>query len=87
MEQALNCQDALRQFDVRFFDVAVVDMNMPGTLISADDYDRPDDLQLARVAAVLGQEQGNNARTARALGIHRRKLYRLLERDGIGSGG
>jgi DNA-binding NtrC family response regulator len=32
---------------------------------------------------VLEQEQGNKARTARVLGIHRRKLYRLLDRYGI----
>lgn len=32
------------------------------------------------VLAVLEQESGNKASTARKLGIHRRKLYRLLER-------
>lgn len=42
-----------------------------------------DDLQRAHIVAVLEQEQGNKARTARVLGIHRRKLYRLLDRYGI----
>lgn len=34
----------------------------------------------AHVLAVLDKFNGNKARTARALGVHRRKLYRLLER-------
>ena len=46
----------------------------------ADDSRKLDDLQRAHIVAVLEQEQGNKARTARVLGIHRRKLYRLLER-------
>jgi DNA-binding NtrC family response regulator len=29
---------------------------------------------------VLSKHNGNKAQAARALGIHRRKLYRLLER-------
>ena len=40
-------------------------------------------LERAHIAAVLQQERGNKARAARALGIHRRKLYRLIERYGI----
>ncbi|MEZ6068440.1 MAG: sigma-54 dependent transcriptional regulator [Planctomycetaceae bacterium] len=42
-----------------------------------------DDLQRSHVLAVLKQEGGNKARAARTLGIHRRKLYRLLERYDI----
>jgi len=42
-----------------------------------------DDLQRSHIVTVLEREQGNKARTARVLGIHRRKLYRLLERYGI----
>jgi len=41
-------------------------------------------IERAHVLAVLEQEHGNKARAAKALGIHRRKLYRLLERFGIG---
>ncbi|MEM9589449.1 MAG: sigma-54 dependent transcriptional regulator [Planctomycetota bacterium] len=41
-----------------------------------------DDLAKAHVLEVLAKENGNKARTARKLGIHRRKLYRLLERYG-----
>ena len=51
-----------------------------------DDTDRLDDLQRAHIVAVLQRERGNKARAARVLGIHRRKLYRLLERYGIGRG-
>ena len=39
-----------------------------------------DDIAKAHVLEVLAQENGNQARAARKLGIHRRKLYRLLER-------
>ncbi len=39
-----------------------------------------DDIQRLHVLEVLRQQGGNKAKTARVLGIHRRKLYRLLER-------
>jgi len=39
-----------------------------------------DDLIKTHVLKVLEQLGGNKAKTARHLGIHRRKLYRLLER-------
>jgi two-component system NtrC family response regulator/two-component system response regulator AtoC len=39
-----------------------------------------DDIAKAHVLAVLQRENGNKAKAARVLGIHRRKLYRLLER-------
>ncbi len=39
-----------------------------------------DDIAKAHVLEVLERESGNKAKAARVLGIHRRKLYRLLER-------
>ncbi|WP_436715324.1 sigma-54 dependent transcriptional regulator [Roseiconus lacunae] len=39
-----------------------------------------DDVAKHHVLRVLELENGNKAKTARVLGIHRRKLYRLLER-------
>lgn len=39
-----------------------------------------DDLARIHVLEVLAKEDGNKAAAARKLGIHRRKLYRLLER-------
>lgn len=39
-----------------------------------------EDLERAHVLQVLHTHKGNKAQAARALGIHRRKLYRLLER-------
>lgn len=44
------------------------------------DSTRLDDIARAHVLEVLANENGNKAKTARKLGIHRRKLYRLLER-------
>lgn len=38
------------------------------------------EIEKAHVLQVLREHGGNKAQTARALGIHRRKLYRLLER-------
>jgi DNA-binding NtrC family response regulator len=37
-------------------------------------------LEKSHILAVLRKEKGNKAKAARALGIHRRKLYRLIER-------
>jgi DNA-binding NtrC family response regulator len=55
----------------------------------APDAARPPDesdlasIERSHIIEVLRREQGNKARAARALGIHRRKLYRLIERLGI----
>jgi len=46
----------------------------------ARDTSRLDEIEKAHIVEVLERENGNKARAARALGIHRRKLYRLLER-------
>ena len=39
-----------------------------------------EDLERAHVIQMLRKHEGNKAQAARSLGIHRRKLYRLLER-------
>jgi len=44
-------------------------------------------VERAHIVAVLKKEKGNKARAARALGIHRRKLYRLIERFQIETDG
>ena len=48
--------------------------------VIARDTQRLDEIEKAHIVEVLEREKGNKARAARALGIHRRKLYRLLER-------
>jgi DNA-binding NtrC family response regulator len=42
-----------------------------------------DAIERSHILRVVEAEQGNKARAARALGISRRKLYRLLERHGL----
>ncbi|TWU46139.1 Nitrogen assimilation regulatory protein [Rubripirellula tenax] len=44
-----------------------------------------DDVARVHVMEVLSKENGNKASAARKLGIHRRKLYRLLERFNVRS--
>jgi len=51
----------------------------PSTLPAGDEV-KLDEVQRLHVLEVLRQQGGNKAKTARVLGIHRRKLYRLLER-------
>jgi DNA-binding NtrC family response regulator len=46
----------------------------------AHDTSRLDEIEKAHIIEILEREKGNKARAARSLGIHRRKLYRLLER-------
>jgi DNA-binding NtrC family response regulator len=55
-----------------------------GPLTSSEEHtDNLASLERSHIIAVLQKEKGNKARAARALGIHRRKLYRLLERFDI----
>ncbi|HUY33526.1 MAG TPA: sigma-54 dependent transcriptional regulator [Pirellulales bacterium] len=45
--------------------------------------DKLEDIERTHVIDVLERERGNKARAARALGINRRSLYRLLEKYGV----
>lgn len=45
-----------------------------------------EELQRAHVRNILMRENWNKARTARALGVNRRSLYRLIERFGLKQG-
>jgi DNA-binding NtrC family response regulator len=45
-----------------------------------DTHFKLDDVTRVHVLKILNKENGNKASAARKLGIHRRKLYRLLER-------
>ena len=58
---------------------AMINESLPAGAVST----RLEDLERAHVINILRQSDGNKAQAARALGIHRRKLYRLLERFNI----
>ncbi len=58
----------------------IVDERVCPSVTPATDSSRLDEIEKAHIVEVLERENGNKARAARALGIHRRKLYRLLER-------
>ena len=64
--------------------VEVTDHSSPnGAPFDTTGVKRLDLIERAHIIDVLRQEHGNKARAARSLGIHRRKLYRLLERLGV----
>ncbi len=51
-----------------------------GQIVCLAGVKRLDAIERAHIIEILRQEHGNKARAARSLGIHRRKLYRLLDR-------
>lgn len=55
----------------------------PSVSAAVSSSEKLEDLERAHVLQVLHTHKGNKAESARALGIHRRKLYRLLERFNI----
>lgn len=60
--------------------------SVPGVVAKGTQGTQPfrlEDLEKAHIVEILRQQNGNKARAARVLGIHRRKLYRLLERHGL----
>ena len=57
------------------------DVDQPG-LDSTDDLSA---MERSHVIEILNRERGNKARAARALGVSRRSLYRLLEKYGLRS--
>jgi transcriptional regulator of acetoin/glycerol metabolism len=74
---------------IRLVDLPREIVNAPRTSpelpISVQTIDNLADIQRSHVQEVLTRERGNKARTAKALGISRRSLYRLLEKYGIES--
>jgi DNA-binding NtrC family response regulator len=52
----------------------------PRHVAAVADGDQLADVQRAHIVEVLRRERGNKARTARALGVNRRSLYRLMEK-------
>ena len=52
-------------------------------VVAIADTDDLSAIQRAKIIDVLRREAGNKARAARALGIDRRKLYRLLDKYDI----
>jgi DNA-binding NtrC family response regulator len=64
-------------------EVASALLARPKLEASAAEGDHLADIQRAHIIEVLTRERGNKARTARALGVNRRSLYRLLEKYNI----
>ncbi|GIW94696.1 MAG: sigma-54-dependent Fis family transcriptional regulator [Pirellulaceae bacterium] len=60
--------------------VASGDSGTPTAAVAGDNLAA---LERAKIVEVLHRERGNKSRAARALGIDRRKLYRLVEKYGI----
>jgi DNA-binding NtrC family response regulator len=61
--------------------------NSPPPVVLGSDPMKLSTLERGHILQVLKQQKGNKARAARVLGIHRRKLYRLIERYGIAADG
>ncbi len=68
--------------------------DLPRQLVENTEFERPNarhktdelaTLERAKVLEILRREEGNKTRAAKALGIERRKLYRLLEKYDIQS--
>jgi DNA-binding NtrC family response regulator len=64
-------------------EVATALLVRPKLEASTAEGDHLADIQRAHIIEVLTRERGNKARTARALGVNRRSLYRLLEKYNI----
>ncbi len=58
----------------------VVEFSSHQPQIVINDTDELASIERAKIIEVLGREHGNKTRAARALGIDRRKLYRLIEK-------
>ena len=56
--------------------------NQPSQIVTAPGVQLAD-IERAHVIRALQDAAGNKAKAARALGIHRRKLYRMIERHNI----
>jgi DNA-binding NtrC family response regulator len=61
-------------------DIVATGDGRPKHVSVAAEGDQLADVQRAHIIEVLRRERGNKARTARALGVNRRSLYRLLEK-------
>lgn len=72
--QDTNIDDAVEQS-------RITGANLPSTSVAT-----LEELQRGHVESILLRENWNKARTARALGVNRRSLYRLIERFGLRQG-
>jgi DNA-binding NtrC family response regulator len=83
--------NSLERAQIMADDMRIRLQDLPRDIVSANDLrpkhvaavldgDQLADVQRAHIVDVLRRERGNKARTARALGVNRRSLYRLMEK-------
>jgi DNA-binding NtrC family response regulator len=79
----LSDSETIRLKDLPREVTEVVTSPPTSSIVSYDDVDDLAAIQRSKVVEVLRRESGNKSRAARALGVDRRKLYRLLEKYAI----
>ncbi len=82
-DSTIQCEDLPPEIAGRASELSTAASNGATSSTAAHDGDQLADIQRAHVLEILQRERGNKARTARALGVNRRSLYRLLDKYGI----
>jgi len=85
--QIMSDDKCIRVCDLPPEVIAATSNDLSETSLAIVAGERLSDIQRAHVMEILVREQGNKARAAKALGVNRRSLYRLLAKYGISAEG